>query len=521
MSEMIDTELDTFFPLLHAMVRPTPATDEDNTRTREVVQWAAGHRSGISAVLDRDERKLVEHAVVHWSLYKEAPSRRTLEELIRQDDLPEAQLALLGDYDKWQPQLEATDAIEMENLFRARILSWTRLKFLFVTQQARIIAETGQASGNFKDPMRKGVPDAIKYLLGELHSGDFNPGAALTGGPMRKLADQVVPLYGENAAAANSNKHIIPTGIKVVDELIGGYDRKTLNLILGTIGQRKSAVARTIAYHAADKGFRTLFICLEWPYEEEIQIFSMMHSHALTFEGTESLSIKRFRNGTLLPKEVEFLSGCLVPSIKEDIGTNLVIRGIEDRTWANVRSVIEAENANAPLDMVVIDYITLLEVGAVRDPTYATNQLIREIKHMALYSNEGRGLVFVSPVQGNRKGYETAFANDGAWQATDISMYSEFEKSADTVMFCFMPPELSLLNQMKIGFCKARRFGIVAPRLVDVDPNVALVGGSPQTKEREALEANQARRSTLKDPTMYYAHTDRDLMAEAAKAKPT
>jgi hypothetical protein len=517
MSQMFDNERDTFYAILHAMLRTTPATEQENDRARVVVQWTAEHRSGISNLLDLDEKKVFEHVVVHWSLYKQAPSRLTLEDLIRRDDMPEAQLALLGDYDKWQPQLATRDFIEVEALVSARRESWTLQYFLFVTQQARIIVETGQASGNFKDPMRKGVPDAIQYLLQELHSGAFNPEAAASGGPMLQLADKLVALYEDNEAAANLNKHIIPTGIKVIDDVIGGYNRKTLNLILGTIAQRKSSVARTTAYYAAYQGFRTLFICLEWPYEEELAIFAMMHSHGLMFRGTESLSIDRFRNGRLSKEERDFLYQDLVPDLKETLGTNLVIRGIEDRTWANVRSVIEAENANAPLDMVMIDYITLLEVGPVRDPTYAMNQLIREIKHMALYSNEGRGLVFVSPVQGNRKGYDTAVANEGTWQATDISMYSEFEKSSDTVMSCFMPPELSVLNQMKIGFCKARRFGIVAPLLVDVDPHVGLVGGSPQTKEREALEANKDRRSTLKDPTMYFSETDQEQMAEAAR----
>jgi DnaB-like helicase C terminal domain len=499
MSEMIDKEYETFFPLLHAILRDTAAADleKENQRARDVMMWGMGDTVGkLAVVLDPDEKRLMIHILDYWRDYQQGPSRRSLEDMVRADDFPEAQVALLEAYDTFQPQCAVIDPLEVPALFKTREESWARQMFLHVTYQGRLIAQGEQPASDWKEAPKKGVKDAIQYLDKELHSAAFNLGVDINGGPIRDLASEVVGLYRQNVQARKSNTLTIKTGIPLIDDVIGGYDRKTLNLILGTVGQRKSAVARTIAYYAAVNGFRVLFLCLEWPWQEEVQIFAMMHAHSDQFLGTESFSIENFRNGMLAEDEVQFLESDIVVGFRQRLNTKLVIRGIPDRSWPNVRSVIQAENAIEKLDMVVIDYITLLDPmppgsGAPRggNTTDAMNQIIREIKHMALFFDDGRGLVFVSPVQGNRNGYEAAVANQGAWEATAIYQYSELEKSADTVLYTFMPDDLKADNKMRIGFCKTRRHGTTVPQTVTVDPQVGLVGGSSQTKERLEKEA--------------------------------
>jgi hypothetical protein len=480
MSEMLDTSPETYFPLLHAMLRATPATKEENDRAREVVKWAAGHRSRISKMLDEDEINLFEHIVRHWTEHKEAPNHRTLEELVRQDIMFEPQLGILGDYAKtWQPQLHVTDVVEFRNLLKMRFDAWTKLMFLFVTQEARIIATSGQLSGNYKDPPRRGVPDACRYLIKELFSDVFQPGGQDTGGSMLELADDLMEHYQDIEDAREAGNLKIPSGIQLIDDLMGGgFERKTLNLILGTAGHRKTAVARTAAYWAALAGFRVLFIPLEWPWQEELAIFSMMHGHNYQFQGAEELSIRRFRDGLLNKDEEEAIVNFLVPALKQELGTNLVIRSVEDKTWQNIRQLIEAENANGPLDLIVIDYITMFELGKGFDKNYEMHQAVRELKQLALHINDDRGAAILSPVQGSRNGYNEAVAADGTWQKTGIWQYGEMEKSADNILYTFMPDE-QIANKIKLGFCKTRRHGTPPPLLVEVDPQVGIVGGSP------------------------------------------
>jgi hypothetical protein len=133
-------------------------------------------------------------------------------------------------------------------------------------------------------------------------------------------------------------------------------------------------------------------------------------------------------------------------------------------------------------------------------------QAVRELKQLCLHFNDDKGLVVVSPVQGNRKGYAAAVANGGAWEASDIHMYGEMEKSADNILYTFQPDELKADNKMKLGFCKTRRHGPTAPLQVIVDPQVGLVGGSPQDDEdkKDKKESKAEQRRTIKDQSMEY-----------------
>jgi hypothetical protein len=296
---------------------------------------------------------------------------------------------------------------------------------------------------------------------------------------MFDLADGLMEQYGDIEDQRASGNLMIPTGIPLIDDAMGGLARKTLNLVLGTAGERKSALVRTIAYWASLSGHRVLFIPLEWPYQEEVQIFAMMHAHNFSFQGAEAFSIGRFRDGLFNKDEKEAMRNVLVPCLKQELGQNLVIRSVEDKSWQSIRQLIEAENANQPLDLIVIDYITLFELGKTNDKTYEMHQAVRELKPLALHLNDDRGVAIVSPVQGSRKGKDEAIAAEGAWEKTGIYMYSEMEKSADNILYTFMPEVLKAENKMKIGFCKTRRHGTIAPLLVEVDPLVSIVGGSP------------------------------------------
>lgn len=493
LEKLIDNRLETWYPLMHAMLRPKTSTleqaEQERLRSQGMYDWIVLHTAAMAKVLDEPEKELFGHVLDHLRDYKELPSRATLEEMVRRNSkFPEAQLDRLALYDEHISFQRSTDAVEMETIFKIRKTAWMQLKFMHATQVARFIAITGVESDDRRGPLRKGVPDAVNFLLEELHSGVFSMEAPVTGGSMEVLADKVVTQYDTNKAEAQANTLTIRTGIPLIDDEMHGYNRKTLNLILGTQGQRKSAVARTIAYYAATFGYRVLFIPMEWPVEEEIGIFAMMHAHNVDhFTGTGAMSIAKYNYARLEASEETFMAEELVGNLKTALGDKLVLRGVPDRSWPAMRAMIEAEDAHAPLDLVVIDYIGLIDCSQARDTTFQMNQYVREIKHMCMHHDGGRGLTVLAPVQGNRKGYDDAIKNGGMWEPSGIYQYSELEKSADTIMFTVQPEEMKVLNTMKIGFCKTRRHGVFQPQVVKVDPKVGLVGGSKQKTEEDAM----------------------------------
>jgi hypothetical protein len=101
MSRMQDNEQDTFFPLLYGMIRDVPSTEQETLRARAVMKWAGDHSPAILNCLDHDEAKLFDHVMDHWREHHDAPSRKILEALVRKDDMPEAQLSVLENYDLW------------------------------------------------------------------------------------------------------------------------------------------------------------------------------------------------------------------------------------------------------------------------------------------------------------------------------------------------------------------------------------------------------------------------------------
>jgi hypothetical protein len=493
-----DTEPETFYPLLHAMLRSTPVTEQETLRARGVLRWAQEHVLGIVKVLDHDEKNLFKLIMEHLRDFNEVPSRRILEEMVRRQNLPEAMLSLLQDYDAAQPSITLTfdpiDSVDANTILSTRIDSWQQQKFHLAIKHASIIAGAGRASASEREPMLRGVKEARNFLLEEMFGDDFGAFDGIGGSSMAvAAAGPLMDRYYANKEADLSGSLTVHTGIPLIDNEpdqnggagIGGFDRQSLNLILGTTGARKSAVARTIAYYAALAGFRVLFIPLEWPYQEEHQIFAMMHAHNMRFKGAENLSIERFRKGRMTATEENLMKEELMPSLITDLGTDLAVRSTENKSWPGIRALIEAENANQALDIVVIDYIGLFELGAkTYDKVYLMHQHVREMKHMAMHYNQDRGLCFVSPVHGNRKGWEAAKLRGGEWEATEIYLYSEMEKSADTILWCSITEELQALNKMKIGFCKVRKNKPPGPQVVEVDDKSGLVGGSPVTRER-------------------------------------
>ena len=83
--------------------------------------------------------------------------------------------------------------------------------------------------------------------------------------------------------------------------------------------------------------------------------------------------------------------------------------------------------------------------------------------------------ISVTPVQGNRKGYEEAQANDGAWETTGIATYSEMDKSLDNCLYVFTDDAISAKNQIKIGSCKHRRGANIPATFTDINTNAGML----------------------------------------------
>lgn len=477
-----------FLRLLHAMLRDDNS-EADPERSRNVVAFMAERGTALGKVLTFDQRRLAALVLEYFRTHQNAPSLKVLSDLVFAADKSEAMMALLTEYNEYVADFEVWTSLDAGHLLDQVTEAWMAAAFAHALRKAQTIVAsgvTGDVRAGEKESLR-GLSDARMYLLKELQSPAFSMGAGNVGGSMAETADQLISIYDSNKRAARDNALVIPTGVKHIDDTLRGFSRGSVNLILGYAGQRKSALARTFAYNAAASGFRVLFIPLEISFKDELGAFGIMHAYNTTFiRGAEGLSVDRFRNGQLLPYEEEALRSILVPDIKQNIGTKLVIKQLADTTWENIRAVIELENFIEPLDMVVIDYLGLLDTKHHRDKVLAINEAAIQMKQMALTFPNGKGgLVFVTPAQGSRKGYEEATTNQGVWDKSGIYMYSELEKSADTIVYASLTPDLQTQGVVMVGTCKSRNSADAPGQLVPIIVECGLVG----RKVKEHTEA--------------------------------
>ena len=115
------------------------------------------------------------------------------------------------------------------------------------------------------------------------------------------------------------NDRFIPSGLKPIDNLIGGWRRKTITLLIGESGSGKSTLLIASAYHAVKNGIRVNYLDTEGnPVEDVLYRLPEDSRRGLSVEHAvrdmESLedAVRRLRN---LPREVLEKSLIIVDSV--------------------------------------------------------------------------------------------------------------------------------------------------------------------------------------------------------------
>jgi DnaB-like helicase C terminal domain len=469
-----------YFQLLHALLRQD-GSDTEIARSNGVMDWWITNRSVINDICSRDEMRVIGIVWLGWTEHKVTPTRDTMSALVLNVDQPKVLLDLLEGYDKCVDDLKTLTQADMGYYLNARKKDFEAHKLQAALTQAGIIL-TGsipnpEATSYKPLPNLSGTRDALAYLSQRFERGilinDVQPPSGRTA-DFSSLAQQS---RVDNANAAANGKLLIPTGIPIIDQVMGGLRRKQVTGILGYGGQRKTAVLRTMAYNAAKAGFRVLHIPLETDFLEELIAYHVMHTHAQGSFNLPDLNSQRLGDGQTTPAEDAEYDNKVIPDFEATVGRNLQVCGLkdDDLSWTTVRALIERENAKEPLDLVVIDYLTLLGDSSARDDVQAKAVMIKDVKRLTLNS-PGYGFAFVTPIQGNRKGYEDAKANDGLWDITGINLYSEMDKSLDNCLYVFTDDAMSSQGKLKIGSCKHRRGANIPSTFVDLNVNAGMVG---------------------------------------------
>lgn len=338
-----------------------------------------------------------------------------------------------------------------------------------------------------KETTLRGPIDAVRYVLDKSHdliAPTF--GGKLSGNVMQDGQDfldrydriKADPLYGVGHHC----------GIEQIDALLNGAKRYELWVHAGFTGSLKSTFALHWAYlQAVYLGFSSIYFSLEMPYLQCRNMLYTMHSAHEDFAavrkelGIEGLGLdyEKVRDAKLSPNEEKFLKEYVTPSLN---GTRTVpstvypdgstsrdpadygfvyIEGLNhDKntfTVADLRSRSELVYTKTPFSVIFVDHVGLMDArGRYTSTSEKLNEVVRDLKKLAMSFNRGMGIAVVALAQISREGYRMAEKSGGRYNLTHLSYANEMERSADIVTVTWLDDYLRKQNRAIFQCLKAR-----------------------------------------------------------------
>ena len=241
------------------------------------------------------------------------------------------------------------------------------------------------------------------------------------------------------------------TGFSRIDGLTGGMRRRQFWVMSAFTSQGKTATAQNVFYHFGATGRRALYCSLEMDEDDLFMGLHARHSHEITkrVRGTTPLKIEDIRDGRLSSLDEKLYE----LAVKEVAEMDLTVWCPDDVTLTGIRQRVSAEQLVQPLDLVIIDYVTLCQSeDRYRRGFEEVGHLMKECKRLARRERV--------PVLGlhqiSRDGFEKAAAR-GHYNLNDLAGSAEVERNADVVWWSMLTEDLRAQSELRYGIMKNRR----------------------------------------------------------------
>jgi replicative DNA helicase len=297
----------------------------------------------------------------------------------------------------------------------ARMAFYRRLAMI----SEQIATTCNDASG---DPQQ--MMDRLESLFAMLHEASATNDFAT----MRQLLDKFIDTYGVAAAddefaLTNETKKgkVIKTGFAQLDDVLNGMQQGDLIVLAGRPSMGKSAVATGIAEHAAKEGSHVAIVSLE---------MSSM-SLAIRLIASESgVNSQKLQQGPLTMVEAQQVINACGQIAEYPIHVD----DTPGLRMSDIRSRLRKLNYQQKVDLVVIDYMQLIEGergdGTGQNRVQEVSYISRALKLMAKELNVP--VIAVSQLSravDNRPNHEPILS--------DLRDSGTIEQDADVVMFVY------------------------------------------------------------------------------------
>jgi hypothetical protein len=279
------------------------------------------------------------------------------------------------------------------------------------------------------------------------------------------------------------------------DLSVPGYENFVAN---GFITHNSSFMLNWAYNQAVFYKWNVLIFSLEMPYQQCRRMLYAMHSSHRKFNAIRhQLGLQKdptaavclpytdVRDGTLKawhPNAEQFLEEYVIP----DLNGTTVITGVDpesglpwtnnygkirievadpeknDFTVADLRQKAELLYSQDPFNLIFVDHAGLMAPRKwVSSTTDRLNEVVRDLKRLAMSFNKGQGIPVVSLFQIGREGYKSAlkFKEKGGtarYDLTTLAYANEAERSADVVTASWLDDGLAKANRVQFQCLKSR-----------------------------------------------------------------
>ena len=348
----------------------------------------------------------------------------------------------------------------------------------FVKQEVSHIIRSNQ--NEFKLADLSTIPDKLTTMIDELYdkyrlleTTNDTEGVLFhdtTSDNVNHIKAQIIKDY-ELRSSGSQGYYKFNTGINSIDQIIGGIHSVEFMGILGYVKNGKSYLCRQIAYNVLCQGKNVAFITLEMSYESIVHCFMSLHANNINAWGWDTPKIKTadIRSGTLTEKAWDFYKNKVIDDFmtSDDMGS-LFIKQPTDHEYTPEKLFADIRNKRQEMDidLLVIDYPTLMHTtSGIRD-RQSYNELFRQIRHFGLTQQ----IPILFPIQSNRAGYDKALKDKEHLYSPDaIGDYSSIEREATNIISIITSPDLRQTGQSQIQHLISRESDLFKPFLLSVD----------------------------------------------------
>jgi len=233
--------------------------------------------------------------------------------------------------------------------------------------------------------------------------------------PMSKVTGKVIDELEEKMKRGN-NLMGIPTGWRLLDKYIGGWNKGNLVIIAGRPGSGKTAIALSLTVGAMSQA-KVLFMSLEMSSEELSQRYISYFSQIENY---------KIRSGNLKTNEHEHITNSLY-----QLENDFYVDDDTKTTINDIKAKAQLHKAKHGLNVLIIDYLQLVK-GTKANREQEIAEISRNLKIIA----KDLGITVICLAQLNRNSEQRA---DKRPMLSDLRESGSIEQDADIVMFPFRP----------------------------------------------------------------------------------